>query len=372
MLAASLLFLTRLGFDIDVKILQTRMIEALESERKAHGFPGVTAAIVLPDGRLVAVAVGSSEPYKPMKTGDRMLAGSIGKTYFAATMLQIANEHNISLDTKISTWFAKEPWFSRMANHDDITLRHLMHHQSGLADYLEVPSVMTKLADPNYIFKGSEWVETIADMPALAPAGTQFAYTDLNFILVAMIIEKITGKKAYDEIDRRILRPLRLRDTIPSVRRQLPGLVQGNSKPNPPFTKKGPVLQDGKVFINPQMEWGGGGFLSNSSDLARWAQSLYGGNVLSPNMLASYTDGVPSFPRETYGLGCQLRQSNWGPTQGHSGWFPGYLSDMAYFPDRRFSVSVQFNSDDFRQLGSGTYRYVLLMAKQYLELKGKP
>lgn len=364
MLWASLLFLSGFRPEIDVKVLQWQMVQALEAERKANGFPGATASIVLPDGRLVSVAVGYSEAEKPMKPADRMLAGSIGKTYFAATMLQLAAEKNISLDTKISTWFGKEPWFAKMANHDDITLRQLMHHQSGLTDYLEVPSIMTKLADPNYVFKGSEWVETIAGLPALSPAGTKFAYTDLNFIIVAMIIEKITGKTAYSEIDRRILRPLRLRDTIPSVQRKLPGLVQGNSRPNAPFTNKGPVMENGLMFINPQMEWGGGGFLASSNDLARWAKALYGGNVLSSEMLAHYVDGVASFPREKYGLGCQLRLSDWGPTQGHSGWFPGYLSDMAYFPDGKYSVAVQFNTDDGRQLRGGTYRYILLMAKQ--------
>lgn len=368
MLCASLLLLKGLRSDVDVKVLQSQMIQALETERKSYGFPGATASIVLPDGRLVSVAVGVSEDGKPMKTTDRMLAGSIGKTYFAATMIQLAGERNISLDTKISTWFGKESWFGRLANHDDITLRHLMHHQSGLADYLEVPSVMTKLADPNYVFKGSEWVETIAGMPALFPAGSKFAYTDLNFIIVAMIIEKITGKTAYSEIDRRILRPLRLRDTVPSVRRKLSGLVQGNSRPNPPFAKKGPVIENGLLFINPQMEWGGGGFLASSSDLARWAKALYGGNVLSSEMLANYVDGVASFPREKYGLGCQLRLSDWGPTQGHSGWFPGYLSDMTYFTKGKYSIAVQFNTDDGRQLRGGTYRYILLMAKQVQEM----
>ena len=64
-----------------------------------------------------------------------------------------------------------------------------------------------------------------------------------------------------------------------------------------------------------------------------------------------------------YGLGAQVRQTDWGVTYGHGGWFPGYLSEVEYFPKQRMAIAVQFNTDNFRQLKRNTHGYLLEMAR---------
>jgi len=101
--------------------------------------------------------------------------------------------------------------------------------------------------------------------------------------------------------------------------------------------------------VNPQFEWTGGGIASTTADLARWAKLLYEGKAFDPSLLPLLFDGVPAkgLGRDArYGLGVILRTTELGPSQGHSGFFPGYATDMAYFPDLGIAAAVQVNTTD--------------------------
>ena len=112
--------------------------QKLDELRQAEGFPGVTAGVVLPDGRQLSFASGFAdlESKRKMKPLDRMMSGSIGKTYVAATALQLIKEKKFSLQDKISLFFKNEKWFPRLPNANDITVRMLMSHTGGLPRYV--------------------------------------------------------------------------------------------------------------------------------------------------------------------------------------------------------------------------------------------
>jgi len=112
-----------------VRISQAVQAKLSELHRMAE-FPGATVGFVLPDGRHGSVSVGVSDLVKktPLAPGDRMLAGSIGKPYVAAVVLQLVEEGKINLDEKIEHWFSREVWFGRLPNAKEITLRMLMNH----------------------------------------------------------------------------------------------------------------------------------------------------------------------------------------------------------------------------------------------------
>ena len=160
-----------------------------------------------------------------------------------------------------------------------------------------------------------------------------------------------------------------LKQTIPAVTRTIPGLVPGYSMPNSPFGFTGRTIIDGKFIINPQCEWTGGGFASTAEDLARWAKALYEGKVLKPAALAQMLTGVDATGGRgggggnKYGLGVQIRQTPWGVSYGHGGWFPGYLSEVEYFPQRKTSIALQFNTDDLRKLKRHPHAFVMEAAK---------
>jgi D-alanyl-D-alanine carboxypeptidase len=349
--------------------LQQRLQSKLDELRAKNGFPGATAAVVLPDGRIISISTGLSdvEAHAPMKPTDRILAGSIGKTYFAAVMMRLVFEKKLDLDAKISRWIGDEPWLRRFPNADTIVFRQLLNHTSGIPEHAESPEFTAALRkDPDKNWTPLELLSFTFDKPAKFPAGQGWSYADTNFILAGYIVEKIMHRQLYDLVREQILRPLKLEDTIPSTSRTLPGLVQGYSMPNSPFGFSGRTLHDGKFIINPQAEWTGGGFLSTSTDLARWAKLLYEGKAFDKSMLAVMEAGVPARTGkgDEYGLGVQIRHTPFGITYGHGGWFPGYLSEMEYFPEKRTAVAVQINTDDFSQVKGRTHNYILWLAEE--------
>ena len=351
----------------DLSALRERLKAKLEESHQAASFPGATIGFVLPDGRSGSVSVGLADVEKKilLKPSDRMLAGSIGKTYVSAVMLQLAQEERINLDTKIERWFGGDTWFPRLPNAKDITLRMLMNHSSGIPEHVLNKDFIAEMRkDPDRIWKPEELLIYILDAKPLFPAGKGWSYADTNYILVGMIFERITRKTVYGEVQRRILTPFKLERTIPSDRRILTDVITGYSMPNSPFGFEGRVIVDGKFIINPQMEWTGGGFASTAEDLARWAKLLYEGKVLRDETLAQMLEGVAanegrgSGAGNKYGLAVQIRPSEFGVSYGHGGWFPGYISEMEYFPQHKVAVAVQFNTDAQRTLKKGMRAYI--------------
>ena len=337
--------------------LQNALQTKLEEWHKAGSFPGATFGVVLANGESFGLAVGFSdrETRTPMKPTDRMLAGSVGKTFAAATALQLIKEGKIGLDDKIEKYLGREQWFSRLPNANDITVRQLMNHTSGLVRY-EFKEQFTKdlTANPSKVWKPAELVAYLLDEKAPFEAGKGWDYSDTNYIVLGMIIEKVTGRRFYDEANRRLLKPLKLSDTIPQDRPTLKGVVQGYAGPNNPFGGTDAMIVNGKFAINPQFEWTGGGYASTAHDLARWAKMIYEGKAYSPELLSQVLDGVaaPMLGRESkYGLGVIIRKTTLGTSYGHSGFFPGYMTDMMYFPEHKVAVAVQVNTSVGRSLG---------------------
>ena len=347
--------------------LKTALQLKLEEWHKAGSFPGATLGVVLANGESFGLAVGFSdrETKRAMTPTDRMLAGSVGKTFAAATALQLIKEGKIGLDDKIEKYLGSEPWFSRLPNAKDITVRQLMNHTSGLVRY-EFKEQFTKdlTANPDKVWKPAELVAYLLDEKAPFEAGKGWDYSDTNYIVLGMIIEKVTGRKFYDEANRRVLKPLKLTDTIPQDGPRLKGVVQGYAGPNNPFGGTDAMIVNGKFAINPQFEWTGGGYASTAQDLARWAKMIYEGKAFSPDLLPQVLDGVsaPMLGRETkYGLGVIIRKTSAGTSYGHSGFFPGYITDMMYFPEHKVALAVQVNTSVGRSLGKPLGRVLVEM-----------
>ncbi len=337
--------------------LQTALQLKLDEWHKAGSFPGATVGVVLANGESFGLAVGFSdrETKKAMTPTDRMLAGSVGKTFAAATALQLVKEGKIGLDDKIEKYLGREPWFARLPNAKEITVRQLMNHSSGLVRY-EFKEQFTKdlTANPEKVWQPAELVAYLLDEKPPFAAGTGWDYSDTNYIVLGMIIEKVTGRRFYDEADRRLIKPLKLTGTMPQDGPRLKGVVQGYAGPNNPFGGTDAMIVNGKFAINPQFEWTGGGYASTAQDLARWAKMIYEGKAFAPELLPQVLDGVaaPMLGRETkYGLGVIIRKTAAGTSYGHSGFFPGYMTDMMYFPEHKVAVAVQVNTSVGRDLG---------------------
>ncbi len=337
--------------------VRTRIRAYMDEWHKAAKFPGATIGVTLADGTSFSQAVGVSdrESKVPMRANDRMLAGSVGKTFAAATALQLVSEGKIGLDDPISKYLGREPWFDRLPNARDLTVRQLMNHTSGLVRYefkKEFTDALT--ANPLKNWTPEERLAFLFGEAAPFAAGKGWDYSDTNYIVLGMIIERVTSRPFFEEAERRLIKPLKLKDTIPQKSPKMKGVVQGYAGAGNPFGGKDAMIANGRFVINPQLEWTGGGYASTSGDLARWAKAMYEGRAFDAQFLPQMLDGVaaPMLGKETkYGLGVIIRKTPAGTSYGHSGFFPGYMTDVMYFPDKEFAVAVQVNTSVGRDVG---------------------
>jgi len=332
----------------DDESLRVALQHALDSLRTTNRFPGVTLGVALPNGRMLALASGESDTVRhlPMRPTDRMLQGSVGKTYVAAVAMQLVGEGKLDLDAKIERYLGREPWFGRLPNAPDITVRQLMRHTSGLVRYEFQPAATAALrANPFKEWTPEERLSYIFDSKAPFAAGQGWEYSDTNYIVLGMIIERLLGEPYYAAVRKRVLEPLALRNTLPSDRRALPGVVVGYAGPSNELGGYDASIADGLMAINPQFEWTGGGMASTADDLARWAKLLYEGKAFPATLLPTMLDAVPARlgANTTYGLGVIVRQTPNGPTWGHSGFFPGYATEMLYVPATKVAAAIQVN-----------------------------
>jgi D-alanyl-D-alanine carboxypeptidase len=329
----------------------------LDSLHASARFPGASAAIALPDGRLLAATTGWADTAakRRMRPDDLLLQGSVGKTYVAAVALQLVGEGKLRLDAPIAEYLRDEPWLARLPNGDRATVRHLMTHTSGLVRYeFDEAFVRDLVAQPDKVWTPADRLAYVLDeRPPFAP-GEGWEYSDTNYIVLGVIVERITGRPLYEEIERRLLRAHRLARTVPSASRTIPGLVQGYAGPRNPFGGTDAMIVDGRFAFNPQFEWAGGGFASTAGDLARWAKILYEGRAFAPALVDTMLAAVPAPAlggEARYGLGVIVRAGPLGASWGHSGYFPGYLTEMRYFPEHRIAVAFQVNTSAQGALG---------------------
>ena len=339
--------------------LRDRIQTYLDEWRASASFPGASVGVVLPDGTAFGVVTGVSDRASgtPMKVDDLMLAGSTGKTFFAAVALQLIERGTLELDAPISKYLGARPWFSRLPNAKEITVRHLMTHTSGIVRYEMDPKFTSDLrAQPDKVWKPEEQIAYQFDAKPPFAAGQGWDYSDTNYIVLGMIVEGITGKPFYDEIRTRFLAPLKLTRVVPSTNRRIPGLIPGYAGPRDPLGLPDEMMVKGELVINPQFEWAGGGFATSPLDLARWGRELYAGRALSPAARKIMLDAaVPARlgPETKYGLGVIVRPATpVGLAWGHSGFFPGYQTELLYLADLGVSLAIQVNTSAPRATGN--------------------
>ena len=342
-----------------IDAMSARFQIALDELHREFGFPGATAAFGLDDGTVRGFAVGLAdvENVVPMTADSRIMSASIGKTFVAATALALAHERKLTLDDRLEQWLGDEAWYERLPNGNDITLRQLLSHSAGIIDHVFDPDFRARMRemrterpgrpiDRDAYLRPLELIEFALDKEPLFPAGRGYSYTDTGYLLVGLVIERAAGATYYEEVQRRFIEPLGLTLTEPSNRRQLAGLAAGYLEPDNAFTLPEKMLDaNGALVFNPAGEWTGGGLITNSKDLVRWALALYGGSAIEGDYLGELLEsGYRGEDAEAdYGLAVYVESWEVGLAYGHGGWFPGYNGYMRYFPDLGLAIALQIN-----------------------------
>lgn len=345
----------------------------LDSIRATYDFPAVRATVIVGDEPPLTIVSGYAdlETQTLLKADDLLLSGSAPKLFYATLTLLMVEEGQLSMEDKLEKYLGDRSWYPRLPNAKDITIRQLLNHTAGVAEYYELGDFMKRIhAEPDKNWSLEELVAYVLDQQALNEAGEKFAYADTHYLLLGMVLEKILGKSVYPEIERRILKPLNMRHTFTSDTRRIQGLACGYSMPDSPFGFSGATIRDGQFVVNPQFEQMGGGYASTTHDWAVFIHSLMKGKLLSEASLETMKAGVIapiSSPDDLYGLGLQIRPSPKGTGYGHGGWFPGYLTEVEYFPDAGIAIALQFNTDDFKKLKRHPRKHTLAILKLLTE-----
>jgi D-alanyl-D-alanine carboxypeptidase len=310
----------------------------LDELTSANGVPGAVA--LLRDGDQVRTStsgVSNLADRTPMFSDGRIRAGSITKSFVATVVLQLVAEGEVALDTPIERYL---PGLVAGNGNDGekITVRHLLQHTSGLPNYLgELASIdpetlRNRGADP------ADLVATAVRQPALFAPGTGWSYANTNYIVLGMLVEKVSGGSLSQQIDLRVVRPLKLDSTY------LPG--RGDTELPEPHAigyvpgKNGPIdFSD----YDSTLAWAAGGLISTSSDVATFYDALLGGHILPPAQLKEMTTAVPApnlgVAGASYGLGLfTVPLPCGGQYWGHEGSIFGYMSMAGVGPDGRTAV----------------------------------
>lgn len=334
--------------------------------------PGISAAAVLADGTILTACEGFADSKRqvPMRPDHVFCAGSTGKMLVGATVATLVTQGKLSLDEPLSKTFPSEPWFDKLPNSKDLTLRHLLHHTSGLTDHVYNEQFLAKvLAEPDKVWKAEDLVAYLDDTKPLFPVGGGWAYADTNYVLAGLVVERVTKKPLFQAATDLVLKPGKIKEVWPAVKRTHKNLSDGRNMPDSPLKVSGWMLAGGQLPFNPQMEHGGGGTFTTPRGLAQWAKALYEAKAVSPKARDLILDSVPSKlgRDQRYGLGLMTRPTPQGLTYGHGGWFPGYLTEVMYLVDQKIAVAIQLNTDDMRQMRGSAEGFNREIVKALLE-----
>lgn len=317
------------------------------------GVPGVTLTAKDAGSTWSTTAgVGNLRTHAPRSADDRYRVGSITKTFVSTVLLQLEAEGRLSLDDTVEKWL---PGVVHGNGHDGsrITVRQLLNHTSGIFNYTADETfgrtyfLKDGFLEHRYDTKTPEQLVAIAmaHQPNFAP-GTSWKYSNTNYVLAGMVIQKVTGRSYGEEVRHRIIDPLHLTATsVPGTRVTVP---QPSSRAYSKLaqTATGPTYD--VTRLNPSLASSAGEMISDSADLDRFYAALLKGRLLPPKQLKEMktTVAVEGIPNAGYGLGLMDRKLSCGVhVWGHDGGIHGSSSVAVTTADGRHSVAFNFNGD---------------------------
>ncbi|GAA0394860.1 serine hydrolase domain-containing protein [Streptomyces luteireticuli] len=282
---------------------------------------------------------------------DRFRIGSISKVYSSVVLLQLESEGRLDLDDPVEEYL---PGVLRGNGNDGrrVTLRQVLNHSSGIFNYTEDPAFAEKLSVgfPQHRYDTTRPAELVATTlkhrPYFKP-GKGWHYSNTNYILAGLVIEKVTGHPYATEIERRVLRPLDLRNTT------LPGTSPRMPDPHGrAYSKLLSTAPDAKVHdtteLNPSWGWAAGEIISTTGDLTRFYEALLDGRLLPRHQQQELLTTVPVQAQEmsAYGLGIARSRLSCGTTVWfHSGGIHGSTSLVAATRGGGHTAAFNLNGD---------------------------
>ncbi|MBO8198590.1 beta-lactamase family protein [Streptomyces smyrnaeus] len=333
-----------------------RTREAMEVMVEQDGVPGVLAQVE--DGAGAWSGSAGTADYttgRPRLALDRYRIGSLTKPFVATVLLQLESEGTLRLDDPVGRWLPDvrlgEYGAAVGGPHRSVTLRQLLGHTSGIPDYAADPALRRTYFSPRFLVHRwhshtpEKLIERSLSRPPLFPPGTRWSYSNTNYLLAGMVIERATGRSYAAEIERRILRPLKLEDTaLPGTSSRIPG--QHGKEYSTLFVPGAhPPVRD-VTRLNPSLAGASGEMISSGRDLVRFMRALVTGRLLPPRQLAEMRATRKAGSTDRYGLGLTERTLSCGVTVwGHDGTIHGSTTAAYTTADGTHTAAFNVNGD---------------------------
>jgi serine beta-lactamase-like protein LACTB len=316
----------------EVEVIDAELTRLFPANR-----PGA-AVLVIKDGVTLlnkGYGLANVELNVPIRPDHVFHAASVGKQFTAAAIMKLVEDGKLNLQTPIRQYFPNVPvaW-------NDITVERLLQHTSGIAN------VFTDAGFRKQAFEEhtpQQLLDQAIATPLLAPPGTAYAYSSVNYTLLGMIIEQLSGEKYDAYLARQFFVPLGMTHTYFI---HTDGLIKDMVTPY----ERGPQLA---VRWNSSLLFGGGSYASTNADLVRWTVALQGGTVLKPASLKAMNTQatLQNGRRVPYGYGIRPYTLAGQPYLRSSGDVQGFHAEVVYIPQSKVIVSMLSNSDDSPQFG---------------------
>lgn len=317
--------------------LAARLDTAISAKLAEMGIPGAVVGVSIPGEIDYLTAVGTSEVATgaPTTVDDRSRIGSVTKTFTGTAVLQLVDQGRISLSDPISRYVDGVP------SGDAITLDLLGRMRSGLFDYTDDETFLPRLfaeapTGPDaFAFTPRQLLDVAFAHPLTFAPGSQYQYSNTNTVLLAQVVETVTGMPLGDYFAQHFFGPLGLSATSYPANGFMPE----------PFMHGYTSAPDGGVvdatFWNPSWADAAGKIVSNLGDLKVWAAALGNGSLLSPQTQVQRLQTAEVIPGVGYGFAI-FNVHGW---IGHNGDIPGYATVLVYLPERHATLVVLTNSD---------------------------
>ncbi|MCK7621633.1 beta-lactamase family protein [Streptomyces sp. RS10V-4] len=323
----------------------------LEQLIKDDGYPAALASTTNQDGQVhnYTAGVGDLRTKAKVPVDGRVRAGSNTKTFTAVVVLQLVAEGKVELDAPIERYL---PGLVRGEGIDGrkITVRQLLRHTSGLPNYTEFLSADPFGEDRHRYYQPRDLLDVAFAHKALFAPGAKWSYSNTNYIVAGLLIERVTGRPFAEQVSKRVVEPLGLRHTyVPAEGEEE---IQGAHPRGYHASGPGGAMND-VTELDPSWGWAAGSLVTSPSDLNRFFSALLGGRLLKPAQLAQMKTTVrmpdrPGAPTEAYGLGLIRTQLSCGKVAwGHGGKIPGFYTYPRVTEDgRATSIAVTALSTD--------------------------
>jgi len=310
-------------------------------------FDGATPGamvMVIHDGKVIyqkGYGLANVEQKIPCTTSTNFRLASVSKQFTATSILILAQQKKLSLDDPITKFFPEFPAYG-----NEITVRHLLTHRSGLIDYEDlIPDATTiQVSDRNALNLVRQQNKTYFE------PGSDFRYSNTGYALLSLIVESVSGTPYAEFLKRNIFSPLQMTNTI--------AYEAGISKVE--NRAYGYALENGQFVPSDQSltsaVLGDGGIYSSVNDLFKWDQSLYTDKILSSQMLKqAYTVASPKtdLPNAGYGFGWYVSKHRETDLIFHRGHTCGFTNLIERYPEKKFTVIILTNRRDAEILDIG-------------------